>query len=551
MNILGIHGGVTQLHHDPAAALLIDGKIVAAIEEERLNRQKGGLGHIPVRAIEFCLRHASMEIRDIDLVVHSGETNHDLEIRIKQYLNHYFGSSPEVILVNHQMAHLASAYYASGFKEAYVLSYDGYGDNLSAAFGFGSSNELKMHKTFGLEDSLGLFYSVMTSFLGFEPADAEYRVMGLAAHGKPGIELKDIISIFHNTIQIDNRFFRGSDRVFSVASSQEDYDPPLRSRFEPWYRNSLCDLLGPPRRLNEPITQRHADIAYATQKAFEQASFALVNQLLKDCDFPVNLALAGGCALNCATNGLLLKHPRISKMFVQPAASDRGIALGCAYLGAAKLGDKVLPMNTTYLGGQYSDDEIRSILELLGVSFVRSENIISSAAELLSSGKIIGWFQGRSEYGPRALGNRSILADPRNEIMRDMINKRIKFREEFRPFAPVVASEFASQIFDLSDESPFMTCAVQVRESWKRHIPAVVHKDGTARVQTCNATQNILLYKLLLKFYQLTSVPVLLNTSFNIKGEPIVETPQNAVATFFGSGMDDLIIGNYIVGKSK
>ncbi len=551
MKILGLLGGVSPLmHHDAGAALLVDGKIVAAAEEERFVRIKSGLGCLPIKSISACLKEAGLSIKDIDLVAHCGNTFDDLEGRIDLYLRHYFGHAPKIALYNHQRCHLAQAYYASPFAEAMILSYDGHGDSLSGALGIGRGNKIEVLEERGMGSSLGLFYSTMTSYLGFETLDSEYKVMGLAPYGKPTVDLSPFLSVDRTDYTIDFSFIRGKERERTLLGAG-GAEPPVVSRFEPWYTNKLVELLGrPARRDDEPFDQFYRDVAHATQRQFEKAVVSLVTRLHEKTGLR-KLAIGGGCALNCTANYVISKLPFIDEIYVPPAVSDRGISLGAALVAAAEHGEVPRGMSHAYLGPTYRRDQIEEALKLSNISYEEIQSPAADAAERLARGEIIGWFQGRSEYGPRALGARSILADPRRAEMKDEINRRVKFREEFRPFAPAVKESSAGKIFKLLAASPFMTMAVEVQPAWRDKIPAVTHIDGTARVQTVNAHTAPDFHDLLDEFEKLTGVPVLLNTSFNIKGEPIVETPLNAIATFAASGIDTLYVGPFRIVKSK
>lgn len=534
MNILGIHGGVTINQHDPGAAIIVDGKLVAAIEEERLCRVKSPHGYLPILSIKECLKQARLSIKDIDLVVHPGESYEDMPARIETYFTHYYGHMPKLKMINHHLAHMASGFFFSDFKDSMIVSYDGVGDRLSTVTGAGTSSGIEVLESWTGEQSLGLFFSLITSFLGFQVTEDEYKIMGLAPYGRPGVNLAPLIKIREDGFQIDGTFF--------------ERNPPHKSNFEPYYNKKASDLLGQPRRPSDPITQHHKDIAYAAQKALEESAKLIVTSLHKRTGF-TNLCIAGGVGLNCSTNYVLSTLPCVKQIFVQPAASDRGLALGCAAYGAFAHDRLERGLPDVYLGPQYSDVEIEDMLKLSGAKYKRSQNLCDEISDDLIEGKIVGWWQGRSEFGPRALGNRSILADPRSPTMKDKINARIKFREEFRPFAPAVLEERAQEIFEMQSPSPFMTIAYPVKEPWRKKIPAVTHVNNTARVQTVSRTTNPLFYDLIQTFGNKSGVPILLNTSFNVRGQPIVETPLDALGTFMASGMDAVVIGEFIIRK--
>jgi len=534
MNILGIHSGVTLNQHDPGAALISNGKLIAACEEERFVRVKSPRGFLPVYSIRACLKEANLKFSDIDLIVHPGETYEDMPARIALYCKHYFGSVPKIQLINHQRAHMASAFFCSGFDKSMCLSYDAIGDKLSVAFGTGGPDGLNILETRDHTRSLGIFYAIMTSFLGFQISEDEYKVMGLAAYGKPGIDLSSFVSVKDDDYTINTEFFERT--------------PPHMSVYEPFYNQKLIDLLGPPRLSGEKITAKYEDIAYATQKTLEKCATALVTQIHKKTGLD-SICLAGGVALNCSANLAISQLPFIKRIFVQPAASDRGLPLGCALEAAFQNGTPVKGLPDVYGGPTYKNADIIEALKIVGADYEEPGDLTTTVAKMLSEGKIIGLWQGRSEYGPRALGNRSIIADARPASMRDEVNARIKFREEFRPFAPSVLEERAPELFEMNAPSPFMTMAFPVREKWKERLGAVTHLNGTARVQTVNKESNPFYYNVINKFNQITGVPAILNTSFNVRGQPIVETPLDALGTFFSTGLDALVLGPYLIVK--
>jgi len=535
--ILGLHGGITQLQHDPSACLIGDGRLLAACEEERFSRVKSALGQLPLSAIAACLKQAGVTMRDVDRVVHSGSTFADLEERIRLYLIHYFGWAPPITLVRHQVAHLASAYYGSGFERAMVLSADGWGDAESGALARGDGLNLDILEARGQDLSLGQFYAALTSYLGFSVNEDEYKVMGLAPYGRPGLDL--------------SRYLAPGEDDYAIDSTLWDRQPKPLSRYEPWYNGKLVDHLGPARRRDEPLTDRHRDLAWAAQDAFERSMVALATRLYRRTGLD-SLCLAGGCALNCSANRLLAELPFVRRLYVQPAASDRGISLGCAMLGAVAAGDKPQPLDHVYLGPDYARQSLLDALRLTGHRFHEPADMVATVAPLLADGKIVARFEGRSEFGPRALGHRSILADPRPAAMKDAINAKVKFREEFRPFAPAVLAERCADLFDIPVEngaSPFMTMALTVRTGWREKLRAVTHVAGTARVQAVERATDPGFHALIAACERTTGVPALLNTSFNVRGEPIVETPLNALATFAATGLDALMLGPFLVIK--
>lgn len=535
MNILGIHGGFTINQHDPGAALICDGKLIACVEEERLYRVKTPRGVLPIESIKAVLKEAGLTIHDIDIVAHPGETYDDMPARVSGYLIHHFGHSPKIQPIHHQTAHLASAFYPSGFDQAMCLSYDSHGDRLSAAMGIASRETgIRVLETRPTENSLGMFYATMTSYLGFQPGEDEYKVMGLASYGADTVDL--------------SFFARPADDGYIVDHGFVRQDPPPSSVFEQFYGASLIERLGPPRRKSEPLTQHHMDIARGAQRALEECAVSLVNHLHKESGLS-DLCMAGGVALNCTANNVIAKLPCVEHLFVQPAASDRGLPLGCALQAAAMNGEPCFDIETVFYGPSRDIDTIRDALSLTGFTAEECDPA-ETAADLLAEGKIVGWYQDRSEFGPRALGNRSILGNPGLATMKDEINARVKFREEFRPFAPSVLEEYADDVYHMHNgPSPFMTVAVDVRDGWSEKLPATSHINGTARVQTVSTRENPMYHSLISAFRKKSGLPAVLNTSFNIKGQPIVETPLEALSTFAGTGLDALIMGPYVVRK--
>jgi len=536
MNILGVYGGMSMGEHDPSAALICDGRLVAVCEEERFLRVKSPYGVLPIESIRHCLKEAGLQMQDIDYIAHPGAGFADFPSRIKTYLLHYFGYAPPLKLMAHQQAHLASAFYCSGFDKALCISYDAYGEGSSAALGVGDDSGIAIHELRDQSNSLGLFYACITSYLGFLVGTDEYKVMGLSAYGRDALDLGDFLRITPTGYELDTSYL-----------AQPLYN---QTWYEPLYSEKLVALLGPNRKPGDPITDHYKNVAFAAQKTLEQAVCSLITYHHSQTGLN-RLCLAGGVALNSVANMKIGKLPFLKELFVQPAASDRGLALGCALQCSADLGAPLRDrLQHAYLGPTYSEERMQRDLDIAGISYRRVENAATTAAELLAEGKIIAWFQGRSEFGPRALGHRSILADPRRAGIKDEVNARIKFRESFRPFAPAVLQEAASTIFDMEGDCPFMTTTVPVRDAWRSRIPGVVHVDGTARVQTVSAQANDIFYELVAQFHRLTDVPVVLNTSFNIKGQPIVETPMDAISTFFGTGMDALFIGPFLINKT-
>jgi len=419
------------------------------------------------------------------------------------------------------------------------LSYDGWGDGLSGALAKASKEKgIEIIETFPKNRSLGIFYQTMTSFLGFKPNEDEYKVMGLAPYGKPNIDLSFFCKATNTGNILDMSYF--SQRFFG-----KDPNP---SQYEPMYSSKLVDKIGKPRTNDSKLTDHYKNLAASTQLTLEQCAVSNVKHLY-NITKNQNLCLAGGVALNCSANGIISKLPFVKHLFVQPSSTDRGLALGCALFSAFNQNEQIKPIKHVFYGPKIDNKEIESSIKLTGFKTRHLDNPAKEAAQILAKKKILGWFQGKSEFGPRALGHRSILADPGYPDMKDLINSKVKFREEFRPFAPSVLEEKYKSIFDLNEPSPYMTVACNVKDEWRTKIPATVHINNTARVQTVNKKIDPLYHSLIKSLENLNGRPVVLNTSFNIRGQPIVETPLEAISTFAGTGIDYLIMGNYLLVK--
>jgi carbamoyltransferase len=555
VNILGIN----SVYHESAAALLIDGALVVAVEEERFNRIKHGKAadvdnphQLPERAIRFCLKHAGLAADDIDHVAYSFEP----QLRRKQYRTEWWdprfeetfrlrlgqvrGAAEELLgrslgqrfhFVPHHMAHACSAYYPSGFDRAAILTVDGIGEIAGSSLAKADGNRIQVVETFDYPHSIGFLWEVMSAHLGFSNYDAS-KVMGLAAYGNP---------------EIFRRPFREALRV-----GKEDYAvSPEFLGFNSNQFAKLDGLFGPPRYMDAEMLPRHADIAAALQEATNEAVLALVRRLKRKVPFD-KLCLAGGVALNCVTNELVRRSGEFSDVFIPSAPHDAGTAIGAAYaVHSAK--QKTAPergKSTPYLGPSFNRREILAAVKSAGLTPRQSKSPARDAAKMIADGKIVAWFQGRMEFGPRALGNRSLLADPRRPDMRNILNQKVKHREDFRPFAPSVMAERADEWFEIggapSTSHAFMLFACGVRPEQRDRIPAVVHQDGSARVQLVNREFNPDFHELLSCFYKQTGVPLVINTSFN-DSEPIVCTPTDAIVTFRKSGIDALFMNDVVL----
>ncbi len=537
MIVLGLHGGVTIGQHEPGAALIVDGRVVAICEEERYLRIKSAYGHLPKYSIDACLKIANIAWEDVDVVVTTGITYDDFEARIRDYLRHTFGSCPRLERVHHQEAHLAATFYGSGLDDALVLSLDATGDGACGMFGRATrEGGIEVEDVWPTTSSIGFFYTLMTYYLGFADGD-EYKVMGLAPYGNANVDLSKII--------------KPDSTGWSFDWSSVRSDPPLRSPFEPAYAAKVADLIGQPNRVpGTEVTQFHKDVARSAQAAFEECFMSLVRHLKSRAPEARNLCYAGGVALNCSANRKLFYSDMFDNFYVSPVSSDRGLALGCAYHGAVLAGDKPWRLASPYQGSSYSNDQMRNELQSNGITFSEVDDPAEAAAGLLADDRIIGWYQGRSEAGARALGNRSILANCGSSDMKEKVNARIKYREEFRPFAPSALCDRAEEYFDTRGRAlPHMCITVDTQPDKSEEIASVVHVDATARLQTVRSSDNELYYKVIKDFSEHTGAPVILNTSFNLKGQPIVETPRDALMTFFGCGLDALVMGNFVIQK--
>ena len=594
MTILGISG----LYHDSAAAIVRDGRILAAAQEERFTRIKNDPS-LPVHAIEYCLKEAGISMPGADAVVYydqpaltldrylhnvlalGGEAEPMLESGFENLIENrlgidrllrrrygVLGREDRLYTLEHHLSHAASAFYPSPFERAAVLTVDGVGEWATTAIGFGEKNHIELIKEIRYPHSLGLFYSAFTSFCGFRVNSGEYKFMGLAPYGEPVYEklIRNKIIELHE----DGSFELALD-CFDFYRSSRMTGRAFAALFE-----------GDPRQEDAPITRREMDLAASVQKITEEILLRLAREAKRTTGCR-DLALAGGVALNCAANGKLQRAGVFERLFIQPAAGDAGGALGAALYGYYALsGSKREPeaedsQQGSYLGPEFCENEIRTALDRLGARYtcLPQEELLRQTAEALAQGAVVGWFQGRAEFGPRALGHRSILADPRRVEMQETLNRKIKFRESFRPFAPSVLAEDASDYFDLNCESPYMLLIAPVREDRRlpfdisalrekcgddmlplirtprSDIPAVTHVDFSARVQTVSKERNGIYYDLLTEFKKTTGCSVLVNTSFNVRGEPIVQTPEEAYACFQKTDMDLLVIGSCILRKEE
>jgi len=537
MNILGLSGGVRSGNQDAAAALLIDGQLVAASEEERFVGIKFANGLLPRNAIESCLKQTGLSIQDIDLVVFAGATYDSFGEILRRFLVFQFGYAPEITLVDHHFAHAASTYYGSGWNEALIVTMDFSGDRKSTTVSAGRDGEIELLAEKRKPDSLGIYYSAVTQYLGFQKDSDEYKVMGMAAYGQPLHDFSHILEVTEIGYRFHDAFLRG------VSANQ-----PAPSKQEPLFDS--FPMPAPQRVPGSPITQEHFDLAKSAQVQLERAVLQLVKHYTAITGID-QVCLAGGVALNCLLAQELRESDFVSRLYVPPVCSDAGLALGAGYVEAIRGGDEVGAVQHAYWGPEFGVDEIRSVLDRAQASYRKVDDPAQAAAGFIAEGKIIGWFQGRMEFGPRALGNRSILANPQIAAMKDKINQRVKFREEFRPFAPSVRHEDGPTYFEGYCDSPYMTQTFTANDRTCREAPAIVHADGTSRIQSVHAGTNSIYDRLIALVGDETGLPMVLNTSLNAYGDPMACEPFQAVRTFFTTGLDALVIGPFVLEKTR
>ena len=590
--------GISAFYHDSAACILIDGKIIAAAQEERFTRRKHDPSY-PHNAVEFVLKFANLKLNEVDSIVFFEKPFLKFERLLETYVafaprgfisfskavplwikeklfqknllfnklkkhDRNYKSDKNIFFSDHHLSHAASAFFPSPFKEAVVLTADGVGEWATTTVAVGKNNNLEIKKEIHFPHSLGLLYSAFTYYIGFKVNSGEYKLMGLAPYGNPVYEdkIKKLVDIKDDgTFRLDQKYFNYAtgltmtNNKFSNLFGQKPRDPK-----------------------SDKITQFHMDIAASIQKVTEEIMVKLAKSIRKEYDIK-NLCLAGGVALNCVANGKILKEKIFDNVWIQPAAGDAGGSLGAALaLWHIEQKNKRITsfdddMKGSYLGTEFNQNDIEKELNLVGANYetLSYESLIYKTAECLSKEKVIGWFQGRMEFGPRALGSRSILGDPRSDKMQKNLNLKVKYRESFRPFAPSILKEDLSHWFDTKTESPYMLLVANISTNKKiemsddqnklfgieklnikrSEIPAVTHVDYSARIQTVSKKTNKAYYDLISKFKEITGCPVLVNTSFNVRGEPIVNSPTDAFNCFMGTDLDYLVIGNCILDKTK
>ncbi len=537
MIVLGLSGGLSSGIQDSAAAIIVDGEVVAAAEEERFSGIKFSNGQLPKNAISFCLKRAGISLAEVDLVVSHGRTWKSGRAQLESFFELYFGYVPRIELVNHHSAHAASTYFASGATEAVVATMDFSGDGISTSIQRGSGQKLEVVQEFNRPNSLGIYYAALTQFLGFVRDSDEYKVMGMAAYGNPVHDFSAILEGFPGGYSLNREFLRG----FVDGG-------PAPSKHEMIFDALPIDV---GRRLpGEELLQTHFDVAASGQKHLENVVHGLLKPHIEASGVRT-LCLAGGVALNSLMNQYLRESLPIDWLYVPPVAGDAGIALGCAYIGAVEAGDDVQPLRSAYLGPEFSSDDIRTTLTRSGARFAEVDDPARHGAGLVAAGLVVGWFQGSMEYGPRALGNRSILANPLMNHMQDRINEKVKFREEFRPVAPAVLHSHGGRYFDKYTDSPYMTQTFAATKSTAELMPVVVHADGSSRLQSVHAETNPMFASLLQHLDDCIGVPVSINTSLNAYNDPIACAPHQALRTFFATGMDALVVGPFVMQKDS
>lgn len=556
--------GISCFYHDAAACLLKDGILVAACQEERFTRKKHD-NSFPRNAIAYCLAQEHITSQHLAAIAFYEKPL----LKFERILETFFKSWPfsyrmfinaipqwlreklwikerikkelayrgPIYFSEHHLSHAASSFLVSPFDKAAILTMDGVGEWETTTYGVGEGADIRISHHIDFPHSLGIFYSVLTHFLGFKPNSAEYKVMGLAPYGIP-----HFLHEMHQLIDIkpDGSFALNLD-YFTHSRNLAFY-----------HQKKFARLFGFPRRdANDPLEQHHKDLAMSLQQTIEEVVLNAVRHIHRETGL-TDLCLAGGVALNCVANGRILKETPITRLFIQPAAGDAGGALGAALVAwtGAFNGSRAFRWPHCFWGPAFDDETIQSFLKKRLIPFrqLSREHLLERVADLIGKNAVVGWFQGKAEWGPRALGNRSILADARRAENKDRVNLKIKFRESFRPFAPSVLEERGNEYFDIYEPSPYMLITAAVRDT-KRHISAVTHVDGSARMQTVSRDQNPLYYDLIKTFERKTGCPVIINTSFNVRGEPIVLTPEDAWNCFINTKMDYLAIGSFLLDK--
>ncbi|HTM98030.1 MAG TPA: carbamoyltransferase C-terminal domain-containing protein [Pedobacter sp.] len=566
--------GINAYHGDSSACIYQDGTLIAATEEERFRRIKHWAG-FPSLAIAFCLKEAGITIQEVDYIAISRDPKANFQKKvitaiknklsisniinrvknlkkassIEDEFNAHFGSfKAKIINVEHHRSHLASAFFASPFEKSALISIDGMGDFTSTMRGTGNANEITVMDTVSYPHSIGIFYTVFTQWLGFPHYGDEYKVMGLAPYGKPVYvdKLRDVLVFKDNGLfELNLTYFNHPQQGVNMV--WEGGIPAMGSLFT----EKLVATFGPVRQKEEKLTEYHFDMAASVQRITEEVIFHMLNALHKETGLD-SVCIAGGVAQNSVANGKILQNTPFKKLYIPPAGHDAGTAIGAAlwvYNQVLKQ-PRTAPMLHGYFGSKFSNEEIETILKESAITYrkLTDDELYNEVTNCLINGGVVGWFQGRAEFGPRALGHRSIIADPRRTDAKEILNTKIKRRESFRPFAPSILMDHTADYFELVDDVPFMEKVFIIREEKRAEIPAVTHVDGTGRLQTVDQKVEPRYHALIKAFYDKTNVPILLNTSFN-ENEPIVNTPQEALACFLRTQMDMLVLENIVLTR--
>lgn len=562
--------GISCYYHDASAAIIKDGQLVAAVEEERFTRKKHDT-IFPINSIRYCLKEAGITINDVAYIGFYEKPMLKFErilsqlietfpksfwtfyktipswinekLRIPKTVKKKLGYKGDVLFIEHHLAHAASAYLVSPFNEAAIFTVDGVGEWTTASYGYAKNNQIRLLKEIRFPDSLGLLYSAFTAYLGFKVNNDEYKVMGLAPYGKP---------VYY-------------DKIMKMIDLKEDGSFALDMRYFSYLHKlrmpsrKFTQEFGPARKPESEMEKRYADIASSLQKVTEDIIIKILKHVYRETKCKT-LCMAGGVALNSVANGKILKNTPFKNIFIQPAASDAGASVGVAYyIYNTILGKKRnFVMDGAYFGPGFTTKEIKQFLDERKINystFGSDKELLKQTSKLIFNDNVIGWFQGRMEWGPRALGSRSILSNPCNPKMQDILNLKVKHREKFRPFAPVICEDDANDYFECDKPIPpptdYMLMVYPIREEKRKLIPAVTHVDGSGRLQTIRRRQNLLYYDLIKEFGKLSKVPILINTSYNIRGEPIVCKPSEAYRCMMGTGIDYLVMGKFLIKRAN
>ena len=571
--------GINFLHSDSSACLFSNNNLIAAAEEERFVRFKH-TSNFPINAIKFCLNIANIDLSDVDFITINTNPSSSLIKKISfliknplsltiafnsllntkkkltlieniQILDNKKKFNGKIIYIDHHISHVSSSLYFSNFDKCANISVDGFGDFASTSWGLYDNGNLKITNKIFFPHSLGIFYQSLTQFIGFRSYGDEYKLMGLAPYGKPKYteQLYEIINKTEKGFELNLEYFlHHKKKIFEINDNGQFIYKNL-------FTSKLNKLFGHQRNKNEKITEYHFDLACSVQKVYEDIFFHLLNKVYDQ--FKLNsLTISGGCAMNSVANGKIKKNTKFENIYISPNPGDAGGAVGSASFflkNNLKMEPKV--KSYAFLGNSFTDEKIHQIIEKkelnskFKIEYFKDEKLFKYVAKLIASEKIVGWYQGKMEWGPRALGNRSILADPRNKEIKNIINSKIKRRESFRPFAPSILKDYTKDWFEIDSDVPFMSEVYMIKKNKRGIIPGITHVDGSGRLQTVTNTNNLRYFKLIQEFYNLTKVPILLNTSFN-ENEPIVNKPEEAINCFERTMMDNLVLGNWIISRS-